>query len=160
MKKKVIIVMVTVFFLMAFIISNQDKLEIASVFQEDSPKQGYILDVSKEDFTNLNMRTILNKYSIEIKRVYPLNKLTLIDSKITKELTKFYYYSDKSLYEQYHHILTKYGLYQDLERFMLQGFKIKGLVIKVTSQNLSKLKQTYPKIEVLNSEDELLDINN
>lgn len=160
MKKKVIIVMVTVFFLMVFIISNQDKLEAASVFKEDAPKQGYILDVSKEDFTNLNMRTILNKYSIEIKRVYPLNKLTLIDSKITKELTKFYYYSDKSLYEQYHCILTKYGLYQDLERFMSQGFKIKGLVVKVTSQNLSKLKQTYPKIKVLNSEDELLDINN
>lgn len=146
-------------FLMVIFIFHKDSQETLSVFQEQKAPTGYFLEVSKENFTSNNVDQIASKYGLTIRKIYPFYQLSILDEQIAKELKSFYYYNEMDVNQKYYKVLKKYGLYNDMERFLIdKGFKIKGLVAIGTISSLEELQHNYPNIRRLDSEMALVEM--
>lgn len=153
-KSKILIRMILILFLFGMITDARIKEKIQSVLNEEE-KRIYYLNSNQENITNITLDKIKNNFNIEFIRIYPKNKLAIEEDKIQTELEKFSYYAPESFIKRYREVLKKYGLFDDLEKIEIHGIPIKGIVVFCSKEEIQLLKNQYPKLIIVATEEEL-----
>lgn len=115
----------------------------------------FFLDFEEETVHVEDLPFLKEKYAIAIKYVFLKNKSLLEEDKITKELEYVYYVNPKDIRKKYEQVLVKYGLYDDLERIMVHGIEIKGMIVEATKEKIDELQKNYPNLQLKERDYEL-----
>ncbi len=108
-------------------------------FEQSDPSIHYYLSFEQLNCTSLTIDEFFAGYDVKLETIYPKNVLVISDEKINAQLEALAYDSEKSLNQRYLSILEKYGLKEDVERVIQQGFLISKVEVIMSEGTLQKL---------------------
>ncbi|MEG2564412.1 MAG: hypothetical protein RSA48_03210 [Bacilli bacterium] len=153
MKKISRVILFSLILIMAFTFNRKDN-KVVSVFMENNHgKEIYYLNTEGINLTSYDIDNRFKIYNIEIEYVYPSNSLSIEDNKLNIRLAKFYYTNKFTI--QYVDILKEYGMFNEMEKILVFGIKIKGIKVKSSRKEIAKLISDNKKIRVVNYEADL-----
>lgn len=124
-----------------------DPIDSVAVLNEVNPTDNrYYLSFENENIILEKVLDIFSSYSVEIKKIYPKNRLVIDDPKIEEQLFSFSYYDLKTLKESYLQILDKYGLEEDILKVEQYGILLDKIEIKTDYQTLNALRGEFPNL--------------
>lgn len=130
LKRSILYGLVLVFFCSNVFAVSRSSNEIL-----DIETKGYYIDLSKENVTTNNIDYVFR--NMKILKVYPSINLSVNDNRVIDSLSNISFFDTDSYVKNYINILNKYGFYDDSEKVIVSGVRIKKVYVESSKRMIN-----------------------
>lgn len=130
LKRSILYGLVLVFFCSNVFAVSRSSNEIL-----DMETKGYYIDLSKENVTTNNIDYVFR--NMKILKAYPSINLSVNDDRVIDSLSNISFFDTDSYVKNYINTLNKYGFYDDSEKVIVSGVRIKKVYVESSKKSIN-----------------------